>query len=96
MITNHIERRKLPNNRVSGGKMSKRPTREIQSRNRIQYETTLQGRNIFREYWIHEWDGKGYDVHEHINDLDQAIKRALELGYNADAKKLEQFRQGGN
>ena len=76
--------------------MSKRPTREIQSRNRIQYETTMQGRNIFREYWIHEWDGKGYDVHEHINDLDQAIKRALELGYNADAKKLEQFRQGGN
>ena len=39
---------------------------------------------------------KGYDVHEHINDLDQAIKRALELGYNSDAGKLEQFRHSSN
>lgn len=76
--------------------MPNRPTHGIQSRNRIQYETTTEGRNIFREYWIHEWDGKGYDVHEHINDPDQAIKRALELGYNDEAKKLEQFRHGGN
>jgi hypothetical protein len=76
--------------------MSNRPTYGIQSRNRIQCETTTEGRNIFREYWIHEWDGKGYDVHEHINDLDQAIKRALELGYNDEAKKLEQFRHSGN
>lgn len=72
--------------------MPNRPTHGIQSRNRIQYETTAEGRKIFREYRIHEWDGKGYDVREHINDLDQAIKRALELGYNDDAKKLEQFR----
>jgi len=76
--------------------MPNRPTHGIQSSNRIQYETTTEGRNIFREYWIHEWDGKGYDVHEHINDLDQAIKRALELGYNGEAKKLEQFRHIGN
>lgn len=76
--------------------MPNRPSDGIQSRNRIQYETTTKGRHIFREYWIHEWDGKGYDVHEHINDLDQAIKWALELGYNDEAKKLEQFRHGGN
>jgi len=31
-------------------------------------------------------------MHEHINNLDQAIKRAKELGYDNDAKKLEQFR----
>lgn len=76
--------------------MPNRPTHGIQSRNRIEYETAAEGRNIFREYWIHEWDGKGYDLKEHINDLDQAIKRALKLGYNNEAKKLEQFRQGGN
>ncbi len=76
--------------------MPNRPTHGIKNRNRIQYETTTEGRNNFREYWIHEWDGKSYDVHEHINDLDQAIKRALELGYNDEAKKLEQFRQGSN
>jgi len=76
--------------------MPDRPTHGIKNSSRIQYETTAEGRNIFREYWIHEWDGKDYDVHEHINDLDQAIKRALELGYNGDAKKLEQFRYGGN
>ena len=34
-------------------------------------------------------------MREHINDLDQAIKRALELGYNDEAKKLGQFRYGG-
>lgn len=76
--------------------MPSRPTPGIKSRNRIQYETTTEGRNIFREYWIREWDRKGYDVHDHINDLDQAIKRALELGYNDEAKKLEQFRHAGN
>lgn len=76
--------------------MPNRPTHGIQSRNRIQYVTTTEGKNTFREYWIHEWDGKGYDVHEHINDLAQAIKRALELGYNSDAKKLEHFRHGSN
>ena len=76
--------------------MPNRPSQGIQSRNRIQYETTTKGRHIFREYWIHEWDEKGYVLNEHINDLDQAIKRALELGYNDEAKKLEQFRHGGN
>ena len=76
--------------------MANRPTHGIQSTNRIQFETTTEGRKIFREYWIHEWDGKGYDVSEHISDLDQAIKRARELGYEGDAKKLEQFRHGGN
>ena len=76
--------------------MSDRPTHGIRSRNRIQYETTPDGRNIFREYWIHEWHGEGYDLTEHINDLDQAIKRANELGYNDDVKKLEQFRNSDN
>ena len=76
--------------------MPNRPTRGIQSRNRIQYVTTTEGKNAFQEYWIHEWDGKSYDVHEHINDLDEAIKRALELGYSSDAKKPEHFRHGGN
>ena len=76
--------------------MPNRPTHGIQNSNRIQYETTTDGRNIFREYRIHEWDGKGYDMHEHINDLNSAIKRALELGYNDEAKKLEQFRPSGN
>jgi len=76
--------------------MLNRPTQGIQSRNRVQYETTTEGRKIFREYWIHEWDGKGYDVNEHINDLDQAIKRARELGYDSDAEKLEQFKHSGN
>jgi hypothetical protein len=69
-----------------------RPTQGIKNRNRIQYETTADGRNIFREYWIHEWDGRGYDLNQHINSLDLAIKRAKELGYNKDLKKLEQFR----
>jgi hypothetical protein len=68
----------------------------IQHRNRIQYETATKGKNIFREYWIHEWDRKGYNVSEHINELDQAIKRAEELGYSDDVKKLEKFRNSGN
>jgi hypothetical protein len=76
--------------------MPDRPTHNIQSRNRIQYETAANGKDIFREYWIHEWDGKGYDMHEHINDLDQAIKRAKELGYNDDVKKLDQFKNSVN
>jgi hypothetical protein len=75
--------------------MPNRPACGIKSKNRIQYETGPEGRDVFREYWIHEWDGKGYDVHEHINDLDQAVKRARELGYNDDAKELERFRPGG-
>ena len=49
--------------------MQNRPTHGIQSKNRIQYETTAEGSSILREYWIHEWDGKSYDVHEHINDI---------------------------
>ena len=68
--------------------MPDRPTHGISDSNRIQYETTTEGRNIFREYRILEWDGKGYDVREYINDLDQTIKRALELSYNDEAKKL--------
>lgn len=76
--------------------MQNRPVHGIQSTNRIQYETTAEGRNIFREYWIHEWDGKGYDVHEHVTDLDQAIERARQLGYNKDADKLERFRRDDN
>ena len=76
--------------------MPDRPSQGIQSNNRVQYKTTAEGRKIFREYWIHEWDGKGYNENEHIKDLDQAIKRALELGYNDEAKKLEQFRHEDN
>ena len=76
--------------------MPNRPTHGMQSRNRIQYETTKAGRKIFREYWIHEWDRKGYELQEHIKDLDQARKRALELGYNNDAKRLEQFKHVGD
>jgi len=72
--------------------MPDRPSKGTRSNNRIQFETTAEGRITFREYWIHEWDEKGYDMHEHINNLDQAIKRAKELGYDNDAKKLEQFR----
>jgi len=75
--------------------MTNRPSQGIQYKNRCQFDTTPAGR-VFREYWIHEWDEKGYDMHEHIDDLDQAIKRAKELGYNDDAKKLEQFRNTGN
>ena len=76
--------------------MLNRPTHGIQHKNRIQSETTVEGKDIFREYWIHEWDGKGYNVHEHIKDLDHAIKRALELGYDEEAENLEQFRRGAN
>ena len=75
--------------------MTDRPSQGIQYENRCQFVTTRKGR-VFREYWIHEWDKKGYDMNEHIDDLDQAIKRAKELGYNDDAKKLEQFRNTGN
>jgi len=75
--------------------MSKRPTNGIQSKTRIQFETTAEGTKNFRKYWIHEWDGKGYDLNEHTNDLDQAIERARELGYNDDAKKLQKFKHGG-
>ena len=74
--------------------MQNRPIHGIQSRNRIQSETSGGGKKTFRGYWIHEWDGKDYDVHEHISDLDQAIRRARELGYNKEADKLEQFRYG--
>ncbi len=74
--------------------MLNRPAQGIKNKNRIQYETTAGGKKFFREYWIHEWDGKGYNVNEHIKDLDQAIKRAIELGYNDEAKKLEEFRHG--
>ncbi len=76
--------------------MPERSSQGIQSNNRIHFETTTGGKRVFREYWIHEWDGKGYDLNEHINDLDQAIKRALELGYKDETKKLEQFKHGGN
>ena len=76
--------------------MPNRPTHGIKHSNRIQFETTTEGKNVFREYWIHEWDGKGYDVHEHIVTLAEAIKRALELGYNDDAKHLEHFGRGDN
>jgi len=76
--------------------MTDRPTQGIKHKNRCQFETTPEGKRVFREYCIHEWDGKGYQLNEHIDDLDQAIKRAKKLGYNDDAKKLEQFRQGGN
>jgi hypothetical protein len=62
----------------------------------VKFETTLDGKSVFREYWIHEWDGQGYDSHEHIHEIDQAIKRALELGYNDDAEKLDQFRRTGD
>ena len=74
----------------------KRPTHGLQNRNRIQYEPTTDGGDLFREYWIHEWDRQGYDMHEHINDIDQAVTRATELGYSDDVEKLQQLRQGGN
>jgi hypothetical protein len=76
--------------------MMERPTQEIQHKNRCQFETTTEGKRVFREYWIYEWDEKGYKLNEHINNLDQAIKRAKELGYNDDAKKMEQFKNSGN
>lgn len=68
-----------------------RPARGIKHANRIQYDTTREGKKVFREYWIHEWDEVDYDVHEHIKDLKQAIIRAREIGYNDDLKKLEQL-----
>jgi hypothetical protein len=70
--------------------MTNRPG-SIKSNNRIQYDTLADGRNVFREYWIHEWDDKNYDFHEHIQDLNQALKRAKELGYGKDAQKLEEL-----
>ena len=76
--------------------MQNRPTDGIKSSNRIQCETNAEGKSVFREYWIHEWDGKGYDLHEHINDVDQTINRALELGCNDDAKKLQRFKGDDN
>ena len=76
----------------AGVEMQNRPTHGIKSKNRIQYETTPDGKNVFRAYRIHEWDGWGYYALEDINDFDQAINRALELGYEDDAKKLEEFR----
>jgi len=76
--------------------MTDRPTQGIQHKNRCQFETTPEDKRVFREYWIHEWDGKGYDLNEHICDLDQAIKRAKELGYNDEAEKLEQFKHGSS
>ncbi len=72
--------------------MQDRPTSSVKHSNRVQYEITQAGESIFREYWIHEWDGQDYDSHERIHEIDQAIKRALELGYNDDAEKLEQLR----
>ncbi|MFC2057226.1 hypothetical protein ACFLTO_06680, partial [Chloroflexota bacterium] len=66
-----------------------RPTEGIKSANWIQFKTSSEGIRTFRAYWIHEWDGKGYDLSEHINNLDQAINRATELGYQDDVKKLE-------
>ncbi len=57
--------------------MRNRPARGIKSKNRIQYETTPEGKNVFRVYRIHEWDGWGYYAREDINDFDQAISRAL-------------------
>jgi hypothetical protein len=81
---------------IQGVNMPKRPIHGIEHTNRIQYETTAVGRKTFLEYWIHEWDGKGYELQEHIKDPDQAYKRALELGYKEDAKELEQFRQGSD
>ena len=76
--------------------MQNRPTRGLRNRNRIQYGTTADGSDTFREYWIHEWDGKGYDVHVHIKDLEQAIYQALALGYIKDAEKLEQLRRANS
>jgi hypothetical protein len=72
--------------------MQNRPDQGIQHNNRIQYKTTADARKIFSEYWIHEWDGKGYDMNEHINVLEKAIKRAEELGYHDDTMKLEGFK----
>ena len=76
--------------------MSDRPTHGMRSKTRIQCETTVDGRYFFREYWIHEWDGKEHNMNEYITDLDQAIKRALELGNNREAKILEQLKRANN
>ena len=76
--------------------MTKRPNQGVQSNNRIQFVTTKDGKQIFQEYWIHEWDGKDYNMSEHIKDLEQAIKRAYELGNKDEAKKLEKLRHSSN
>ena len=72
--------------------MQERPTEGLKHLNRIQSETAAGGKDVFREYWIHEWDGTGYELNEHVKDIEQAITRALELGYTDDAEKLAQFK----
>jgi hypothetical protein len=76
--------------------MTNRATNGIQRKNRIQYITTKEGNNMFLEYWIHEWDDKGYNSEEHINNLEQAIKRAHKLGFKNDEEKLSQLQQFDN
>lgn len=76
--------------------MPERPTQGIHHNNRCSFETTPEGKKVFREYWIHEWDEKGYQLNEHVDDLGKAITRATELGYSNDAKKLEQFKHSSN
>ncbi len=71
-----------------------RPASELKNKNRVQFTTADDGKRFFREYWIHEWDAKGYDAHEHIKDVDMAIKRARELGYEEDAKDMERTFKG--
>ncbi|WP_034375994.1 hypothetical protein [Dehalococcoides mccartyi] len=65
-----------------------------QSKNRLSSESHPDGRTYFREYWIHEWNGRGYNLSERIKDINEAIKRAIELGYEDDANKLQRIRQG--
>jgi hypothetical protein len=60
----------------------------------LQFTETTDGRKYFKEYWIREWDGKDYNLSEHIKNIDEAIKCALELDYEKDANKLKQIKQG--
>ena len=69
-----------------------RPKGNLKHSNHIQHETGHGGKTHFKEYWIREWDEKGYKLDEHIGDLEQAIQRACDLGYFDDATKLEKFR----
>ena len=70
-----------------------RTTGNLKSENRLSSGSNPDGRKYFREYWIHEWDGQGYNLSERIKNIDEAIKRALELGYKSDANQLQRIKQ---
>ncbi|WP_322354404.1 hypothetical protein, partial [Dehalococcoides sp.] len=43
-----------------------RPIGNLKSKNRLQFTETTDGRKYFKEYWIREWDGKDYNLSEHM------------------------------